>query len=107
MPLLFIGGALKSFRFNIMAFIAGFLIGLLYIYTKSPELSEKVTYPTPYNAGAIIYKNKNGDCYQYIAEQVECPEDTSLIKQHNIGSQTPNTNTSFSLYDNMKSLISK
>ena len=40
MSILFIGGALQSFRFNIIAFIAGFLIGLLYIHTKSPELSE-------------------------------------------------------------------
>jgi len=107
MSILLIGGALKSFRFNIMAFIAGFLIGLLYIYTKSQELIEKITYPTPYNAEKVIYKNKNGDCYKYVAESVECPEDKSLIKQHTIGSNTPKTsNDPSSIFANIKSFVS-
>ena len=83
------GGALQSFKFNILAFVIGFIIGMCYIYQKQPPLTETIVYPTPYNAGKITYKNKNGDCFQYTAEPVDCPEDESLIKQHTVNSETP------------------
>ena len=89
-----IGGALKSFKFNILAFIIGFIIGICYIYQKQPPLIEQIVYPTPYNAGKVIYKSTNGDCFQYTAELVDCPEDKSLIKQHIMGSETPETENS-------------
>jgi hypothetical protein len=84
--MLIFGGALKSFKFNIISFIIGFIIGMCYIYQKQPPLIEKIIYPTPHNAGKITYKTVSGDCFQYNAETVECPEDKSLIKQHIIDS---------------------
>ena len=103
--MILIGGALKAFKFNIIAFIIGFVIGMCYIYYKAPELVDKIVYPTPYNAGKIIYKNKNGDCYQYIAEIVECPEDKTLIKHHNISTNTPNNSTTTSLFDKVSGIF--
>jgi hypothetical protein len=101
------GGALKSFKFNILAFTIGFIIGMCYIYQKAPTITEKIVFPTPYNSGKITYKNKNGDCFQYIAEPIDCPEDTSLIKEHSINANTPQTsnNTQLNLYDKFKNIF--
>jgi len=101
------GGALKAFKFNLIAFIIGFIIGICYIYQKAPPIIEKVVFPTPYNSGKITYKNNNGDCFQYIAEPIDCPEDTSLIKEHIIDANTEHSNntTESNLYDKFKNLF--
>lgn len=101
------GGALKSFKFNIIAFIIGFIIGISYIYQKAPIIEEKVVFPTPYNSGKLTYKNNNGDCFQYIAEKIDCPEDTTLIKQHSVDSKTSqlDESTQTSLYDKFKKMF--
>ena len=75
---------LKSFQFNYITFFIGFVVGLIFIYFKEPELQEKVVYPTPLNAGNITYNNGNGECFQYTAIRVKCPEDTTLIRHHNV-----------------------
>ena len=101
------GGALnrtlQSFKFNILAFTIGFIIGMCYIYQKQPPLIEQIVYPTPFNAGKITYNNKNGDCFQYTAEVVNYPEDESLIKQHTIASDTPSKEPS--MFDNFKQIF--
>ena len=99
-----LGGALQSFKFNIIAFIIGFIIGMCYIYQKQPPLTENIVYPTPFNAGKITYKNNNGDCFQYTAEPVDCPEDESLIKQHSINSDTL-SDKEMSLIDKFKQIF--
>jgi hypothetical protein len=57
-----------------------------------------------YNVRTLTYKNKNDDCFQYTAEPVDCPEDESLIKQHIMGSDTPQ-NAEYSLLDKFKHLF--
>ena len=101
------GGALKAFKFNIIAFTIGFIIGISYIYQKAPTIIEKVVFPTPYNSEKITYKNKNGDCFQYIANPIDCPEDTSLIKEHIIDANTEESNetTQSNLYDKFKNMF--
>ena len=97
------GGALQSFKFNIIAFVLGFIIGMCYIYQKQPPLTEHIVYPTPYNVGKITYKNKNGDCFQYTAEPVDCPEDESLIKQHIIADTPSDEETG--VFDKVKNFF--
>ena len=99
-----IGGALQAFKFNILAFIIGFIIGMCYIYQKQPPLTEKIIYPTPYNAGKVTYTNKNGDCFQYTATPVDCPEDETLIKQHSINADTPEKEDT-SVFDKFKRMF--
>lgn len=101
------GGALKSFKFNLIAFTIGFIIGICYMYQKAPPIIEKVVFPTPYNSGKITYKNTNGDCFQYIAEPIDCPEDTTLIKEHSVDTDTLDTKdtTQFNFYDKITNLF--
>jgi len=62
-------------------FILSLGVGLLYVYltTRSPEVVIK--YPTPENAGKIVYHDSNDVCYKYRAEKVACPVDKSKVKQ--------------------------
>ena len=56
-------------------------VGLLYVYltTRMPDVVIK--YPTPENAGKIVYKDTNDVCYKYRAEKTTCPADITQVKQ--------------------------
>jgi len=69
----------KIFRFNYMAFIIGFTIGILYVYLSTPKPRIITKYPTPYNSDKNIYKNENEICYKYDVEEVKC--DKNAISQ--------------------------
>jgi hypothetical protein len=70
----------KGFTFNRGAFILGFLVGIIYVFIASPDITSAVTYPTPYNAGKIIYKDAANNCFTYVATKVMCPSKNSGIK---------------------------
>lgn len=61
-------------------FFISFAVGLLlcYIYNPKPEVILK--FPSPFNAGNIIYKDKADSCYKFDASKVSCPFDKKLIK---------------------------
>jgi hypothetical protein len=61
-------------------FFLAFAIGLLLCYVTNPKPEVIVKFPSPYNAGQIIYKDKSDSCYKYNASKVSCPTDKSLIK---------------------------
>jgi hypothetical protein len=68
---------MKSFRFNIFAFIIAFSIGILYVYISTPKPVVIIKYPTPYNANKIVYRNPNSEmCYKYEVEEVKCSQNT-------------------------------
>jgi hypothetical protein len=69
----------KIFKFNYMAFIVGFTIGILYVYLSTPKPRIITKYPTPYNYDKNIYKNENETCYKYDVDEVKC--DTTAIAQ--------------------------
>ena len=61
-------------------FFLAFAIGLLLCYVTNPKPEVIVKFPSPYNAGQIIYKDKADSCYKYNVSKVTCPTDKSLIK---------------------------
>lgn len=64
-------------------FIIAFAIGMLFVYTLSPTPDIIIRYPTPENAGKIIYKDDAGVCYKYRAEEVPCtPNAKETALQH-------------------------
>ena len=65
---------------RVMPLIAGILIGIVAILFIKPEKTVVYKYPTPENAGKIIYKDKNGVCYKYSAAQVDCDKNESRLK---------------------------
>ena len=61
-------------------FFIAFAIGLFFVYVFTPPPQVVVKFPSPYNSGKIIYKDKNDSCYKYEAENVSCPLDRSMIR---------------------------
>lgn len=67
-------------------FIAAFAVGLFYCYLTHPKPELVVKFPSPYNAGDIVYKDADDSCFKYKADKVECPLDRSLIKPQPLNS---------------------
>jgi hypothetical protein len=65
-------------------FFMAFGIGLLACYIMAPKRDVVVKFPSPYNAGKIVYRDKADTCYTYQAEKQACPMDRSLIKSQPI-----------------------
>lgn len=65
-------------------FFIGLIIGIIFTYFTVPEADYIIKYPTPDNAGKIMYKDSNGVCYKYKATEIECPSDNSKIVDMNL-----------------------
>jgi hypothetical protein len=74
----------RVFRFNVLVFLAAFAVGMMYVYINVPPVKYVLTYPTPYNAGNVVYKDAAGTCFVFDAKKVECPQDKKKIKQQPI-----------------------
>ena len=67
-----------------LSFFIAFGIGLFltYIYSKPKKIVIK--WPTPENAGNIIYKDYADNCYKYKASEIPCPDNKDEIKNINL-----------------------
>lgn len=61
-------------------FFVAFGIGILIVYISTPPPEVVLKFPSPYNAGKVLYKDKANSCYRYKAEDVACPRDKSMIR---------------------------
>ena len=63
-------------------FIIGLSLGLFFVYISNDNIPEIILmYPTPENAGKIVYKDTANVCYKYNKEEVKCPANKTKIKQ--------------------------
>lgn len=67
-------------RLNFFYFILSFSIGIFVCYITNPKPEIVMKFPSPTNAGNIIYKDKAEQCYAYKAEKYVCPKDSSHTK---------------------------
>ena len=65
---------------RLLPFITGLIIGVIAILLIKPQKNVVYKYPTPENAGKVIYKDKNGVCYKYSAKEVDCDKNESRLK---------------------------
>ncbi len=70
------------FKLNKFYFFISLVIGLLFVYLFTPQAEVIIRYPTPENAGKLVYQDKNDTCYKYKANEIQCPADKSLINDH-------------------------
>lgn len=63
----------KSFCLQWPVFLIAFGLGILYIYFSSPPPKIVYKFPSPYNAGKVIYRDKSDECFVFEATKVECP----------------------------------
>jgi hypothetical protein len=67
------------FKLHPLYFLLSFAVGMLYCYLTNPKPEVIVKFPSPFNAGKVVYKDDD-TCYKYKADKVECPIDKSKIK---------------------------
>ena len=61
--------------------LAGVVLGIIgFLFVKPPQ-NVVLKYPTPENAGKIVYKDKNGICYQYKAMSVDCDKNEGRLTE--------------------------
>jgi hypothetical protein len=65
---------------DVKAFFIALFIGLFLTYIFSKPKKIIIKWPTPENAGKLIYKDNEENCYKYNAKEVECPDDKTKIK---------------------------
>lgn len=71
---------------------------IAYLFTPVPEVIYQ--YPTPENAGKIIYKDSADVCYTYNANEVECTGDEEETEIQHADHDKPNGKGVFSrLFD--------
>lgn len=67
-------------KINPFAFFLAFAIGMFFIYIVTPPPEIIVKFPTPWNAGKIVYKtDDNKSCFVYRAKKTSCPMDPDII----------------------------
>jgi hypothetical protein len=55
-------------------FLISLAVGMFLVYVTTPPPEVIIEYPTPENAGKVIYKEDNNlGCYTYMAKKVSCP----------------------------------
>lgn len=63
-------------------FVLALSIGLFFIYITNDNVPDVIIlYPTPDNAGKIVYKDSGNVCYKYKSEEVKCPSNSTKVKQ--------------------------
>lgn len=67
-------------KLNKKLFFLSLCIGLFYCYLTTPQPEVILKFPTPFNAGKIMYKDNSDTCYKYKATKETCPKDKKLIK---------------------------
>jgi hypothetical protein len=67
-------------RIRPLWFFGAFALGLLVCYLLAPTPEVVVKFPSPYNAGHVVYKDKADNCFKFDASKVACPRDRALIK---------------------------
>lgn len=67
-----------------LAFFIALSIGLFFTYIYSPPKKIIIKWPTPENAGKLVYKDHADSCYKYKADEIPCPDDKSQIKTTSI-----------------------
>uniref|UniRef100_A0A6C0JYP8 Uncharacterized protein n=1 Tax=viral metagenome TaxID=1070528 RepID=A0A6C0JYP8_9ZZZZ len=68
---------LKHFR--IFPFILGVIFAALFFKNYKMETLSIFQYPHPNNIHERVYKDKNGVCYAYTAEEVNCNSNESTL----------------------------
>jgi len=60
--------------------VCGLIVGIIAIIYVKPEENIIRKYPTPESAKHTIYKDRNGMCYKYIPNKVDCDKNEARLK---------------------------
>lgn len=69
-------------HFRLIPFLIGLTLGIIGIYWVKPLDKIVYRYPNPQNVDKTVYKDKNGVCYSYVAEKVDCDKNEGTLKEY-------------------------
>ena len=67
-------------RIQFMPLVIGIIIGVVALIFVKPEKTVVYKYPNPETSEKIIYKDKNGICYAYSPNKVNCDKNENKLK---------------------------
>jgi len=58
---------------KLIPFVAGLVIGGIIFFGFKPDTKDRVVkWPNPENAGKVVYRDRNGLCYKFESQIVDC-----------------------------------
>jgi hypothetical protein len=69
-------------RLQLLPFLLGLFFGMFFVYILKPAATIIYKYPTLDNAGKVTYKDRNGICFKYHADTVDCDKNTARISPY-------------------------
>ncbi len=63
-------------------FLMGLSIGIFCVYVLKPAPVVVVKYPNLDNVETTVYRDRNGTCFQYKVNQVDCDKEEDRIKPY-------------------------
>ena len=60
-------------HFKLIPFVSGLIIGAIIFFGFKPDTKDRVVkWPNPENAGKVVYRDRNGLCYKFESQIVDC-----------------------------------
>jgi hypothetical protein len=66
-------------KLQLLPLLLGLFIGMFFVYILKPTASVIYKYPTMDNAGKVVYQDRNGVCFKYHADTVDCDKNEGRI----------------------------
>jgi hypothetical protein len=67
---------------KLLPFLVGLMVGLFFVYILKPSAVVVVKYPNTDNVGKVVYRDRNGTCFKYDMETVDCDKAEDRIKAY-------------------------
>ncbi len=67
---------------KLLPFLVGLTVGIFFVYILKPSAVVVVKYPNTDNAGKVVYRDRNGTCFKYDMNTVDCDKSEDRIKQY-------------------------
>lgn len=66
-------------QLRFLPLLLGLFFGMFFVYVLKPSPTVIYKYPNLDNAGKIIYQDRNGACFKYHADTVDCDKNEERI----------------------------
>ena len=69
-------------KLRFFPFLFGLAMGIFVVYILKPSPVVITRYPNLENVGEIVYRDRNGACFQYTTKTVDCDKVEDKIKPY-------------------------
>lgn len=69
-------------KLKLLPFLIGLVVGFFFVYVLKPTAVVVIKYPNLDNVGKIVYRDRNGTCFQYGMDTVDCDKAEEKLKMY-------------------------